>query len=106
MLIFGGLTQRKRSFDDAKWDETFDPKKHRNYDVYNYCEGLKALNETKRTYYTLTCSEEMLNDIWMYNTRAKTWTWVKPSYNGNLYLYVKQPSARYAHAGAYVHLLD
>ena len=31
---------------------------------------------------------------------------MKPTFNANLYLYVKQPHARYAHAGAYVELFD
>ena len=48
----------------------------------------------------------MLNDIWIYNTRSKVWEWIKPTYNANIDLYVKQPYARYGHAGTYVELLD
>ena len=61
MLIFGGLTQRKRSFQSEDGE----------FEVYNYCEKYQSFtDETELPYSLLTCGEEMLNDIWMYNTRS------------------------------------
>ena len=42
----------------------------------------------------------------MYNIKNNDWTFVKPGANEDLYLYVKQPFARYLHAGVYVELDD
>ena len=60
MLIFGGLTQRKRSFQSEDGE----------FEVYNYCEKYQSfIDESELPYSLLTCGVEMLNDIWMYNTR-------------------------------------
>ena len=115
MLVYGGLTQRYRDFEalnlvqqQQKKDNVAIEGDIDIYDVYNNCEDYLDLNPDveELPYHVRTCGEEMLNDIQIYNTRAKTWTWIKPSFNANIYLYVKQPSARYGHAGTYVELID
>ena len=47
-----------------------------------------------------------MNDIWFYQIEQNRWVFVKETYNAQLYLYVKKPSARASHCGAYVELED
>ena len=113
MMIFGGLTQRYRDFKVYSESQKSQLEKNETltgepeiYDIYNNCEDYENLMGEELPYFLKTCGEEMLNDVWIYNTRAKTWQWIKPSFNANIDLYVKQPAARYGHAGSYVELFD
>ena len=97
MLVFGGIVNRQRSFKD---NETGDV-----YDIFNYCEDFTRINRSDSLpYFLKTCGEELVRDVWTYNIKYDFWSWMKPDYNGDIYLYVKQPYARYGHAGTYVEL--
>ena len=99
MLVFGGLVKRDRTFtNEAEGDEV--------YDIYNYCEDYERIMGEELPYFLRTCGEELVRDIWIYNIKENYWTFMKPDANEDLYLYVKQPYARYGHAGAYVELDD
>lgn len=99
MLVFGGLVRRDRTFQN--------PETGRELDIYNYCEDYERITQSESLpYYLRTCGEELTRDIWLYNVKDNFWTWIKPDYNAELYLYVKQPAARYGMIGTYVRLWD
>ena len=76
-------------------------------DIFNYCEDYLRIVKTEQLpYFFKTCAEELVRDVWAYNIKYDFWTWLKPDFNGDIYLYVKQPVARYGHAGTYVELQD
>lgn len=82
MLVFGGLVRRDRTFKN--------PETGRELDIYNYCEDYERITQSESLpYYLRTCGEELTRDLWLYNVKDNFWTWVKPDYNAELYLYVK-----------------
>ena len=40
-------------------------------------------------YYLRTCGEEFMRDVWLYSIKYNYWTFIKPDFNGAVYLYVK-----------------
>jgi hypothetical protein len=97
MLIFGGLTARDKTFEDADGNI---------YDIYNYCERYTEIIGLNLTTALATCGEELLNDIWIYSVLEGTWTFMEPGFNQDAYLWPRIPYARYGHTGSYVELND
>ena len=87
MLVFGGTTYRQVNYNGdllfQDWEDI----------------SLDLLNETQKTW-----SEELLNEMWAYSIKRNTWTWIKPDYNALVYSSFKQPSSRYGHAWALIHI--
>ena len=81
MLVFGGLVRRNRYFVNEESGEEFD--------IYNYCEDLERATVGDMQYYLRTCGEEFMRDVWLYNIKHNFWTYIKPDFNGDIYLYVK-----------------
>lgn len=97
MLIFGGLTARDKTFQDSD---------NNTYDIYNYCERYTELTGMNKTEFLATCGEELLNDVWIYEVLAGSWTHLEPDTNKEHARYPMYPAARYGHTGTYVELND
>jgi hypothetical protein len=64
MLIMGGITARDLSFVGTDGN---------TYNLYNFCEDYTSLTGLNATGVFLTCGEELLNDIWIYDVLFGTW---------------------------------
>jgi hypothetical protein len=52
-----------------------------------------------------SCGLEILNEIWAYNIKSDTWTYIKP-YVDTQNSIPQKPQPRYGHSAVYVELLD
>jgi len=89
MLVFGGRTYRKiQQGSDL---------------LYETCEQIN-FNSAVLDPIMYSCGEQLLNDLWRYHIKRKTWSYIKPDYNRELYSNFIQPSARYGHASVYIEI--
>jgi hypothetical protein len=84
MLIQGGITSRDRLINGTKVQL---------FDRCDYYDERFDINPEKRPEHFKTCAEEILQDIWRFYPKRKTWSFVKIDFNKEKYASLKAPYA-------------